>query len=83
MEEFIKDTLKSGQGNHLLNSGSKSWLFLGLSDVKLVEVLAQDSTTAIDWVTLFGVDLDVLSKCGGHSVSSVDSISFFVDLTWI
>jgi len=37
--------------------------------VKLVEVLAQDSTAAIDWVTLFGVDLDVLSKCGGHSVS--------------
>lgn len=62
VEEFVKDTLKSGQG---------------LSDVKLVEVLAQDSTTAIDWVTLFGVDLDVLSKCGGHSFprthrSSVD-----------
>ncbi|KAL7663045.1 Cytochrome b5 heme-binding domain-containing protein [[Candida] zeylanoides] len=49
---FVSDTLRSGRG---------------LSDPRLVEVLAGNSRAAIEWLTGHGVDLSVVSQLGGHS----------------
>lgn len=49
---FVSDTLRLGSG---------------LSDPRLVEVLAGNSRAAIEWLTGHGVDLSVVSQLGGHS----------------
>jgi flavocytochrome c len=54
VENFVKDTLKSGKG---------------LSNKKLVALLANQSRIAWDFLTDFGVDLRVLCKTGGHSIA--------------
>lgn len=50
--DFINDTLSSGKGR---------------SDKALVEKLARESRDAILFLESFGVNLEVLSRCGGHS----------------
>lgn len=52
IELFIQDTLKSGKG---------------LSNLKLVETLAENSKAAIDWLSDDGVDLSLVTQLGGHS----------------
>ncbi|RKP18852.1 FAD/NAD(P)-binding domain-containing protein, partial [Rozella allomycis CSF55] len=53
IEEFENDTLKSGGD---------------FCDKSLVKVLASQSKSAIEWLSSFGLNLSVLSQCGGHSV---------------
>eukprot|EP01104_Vermistella_antarctica_P014710 TRINITY_DN4682_c0_g1_i1.p1 TRINITY_DN4682_c0_g1~~TRINITY_DN4682_c0_g1_i1.p1 ORF type:complete len:1018 (-),score=257.47 TRINITY_DN4682_c0_g1_i1:32-3085(-) len=52
VEALIDDTLSSGHG---------------LCVKELVEVLARNSASAVDFVSSFGLELNALSKCGGHS----------------
>lgn len=51
---FENDTLKSGGE---------------LSDPALVKLLVQNAKEALEWVESFGITLDNISQCGGHSVS--------------
>ncbi|KAG7194799.1 uncharacterized protein KQ657_004480 [Scheffersomyces spartinae] len=52
-DKFLQDTLKSGKGG---------------ADVNLAKILTYDSRDAINWLTeLFGLDLSVISRLGGHS----------------
>lgn len=48
---FTADIIKSGGGR---------------SDPELVDVLARRSTEAVEWLETFGLDLSLLSQCGGH-----------------
>ncbi len=50
--EFFQDSLKSS--HHL-------------SNLKLLRTLVSQSHDAIDWIEKFGVPLDSVSQCGGHS----------------
>ncbi|KAJ5072739.1 3-oxosteroid 1-dehydrogenase [Anaeramoeba ignava] len=52
LDLYINDTLRSGDG---------------LSSLVLVNKLTKDSADAINFLTQKGVNLDVLSQCGGHS----------------
>ncbi|KAJ6251133.1 fumarate reductase [Anaeramoeba flamelloides] len=52
VELFIQDTIKSGKG---------------LANKQLVNVLVNKSRSAIEFLQELGVDLSVLSQCGGHS----------------
>ncbi|EDQ88178.1 uncharacterized protein MONBRDRAFT_37712 [Monosiga brevicollis MX1] len=52
VQTFVNDTLRAGRG---------------LCNEALVDVLAQHSGEAVDFVESFGVQLDVLSQLGGHS----------------
>lgn len=49
---FINDTMNSGGG---------------ACNKELVELIANESSSAISFLLSLGVDLSVLSKCGGHS----------------
>lgn len=49
---FVSDTLRLGRG---------------LSDPRLVEVLAANSRAAIEWLGGHGVDLSMVAQLGGHS----------------
>ncbi|KAJ1524680.1 NADH-cytochrome b5 reductase, partial [Nowakowskiella sp. JEL0078] len=54
VEDFQKDTLKSGGGTSIPS---------------LVEVLTNSSKEALEWIESFGLKLDYISHCGGHSAS--------------
>jgi aspartate oxidase len=52
---FLKDTLSSGHG---------------LSNPKLVDILVQGSSSALEWLSSLSsqeLDLDTVTRCGGHS----------------
>ncbi|KAJ3087468.1 hypothetical protein HK102_011040 [Quaeritorhiza haematococci] len=51
-EAFQTDTLRSGKGR---------------SDKELVDTLVKSSTDALNWIESFGLKLDAISQCGGHS----------------
>src|SRR5690606_6115034 len=51
-QSFEKDTIISGKSK---------------SNPSLVKILVHSSTNAVEWLQNLGVNLDVLSKCGGHS----------------
>jgi succinate dehydrogenase/fumarate reductase flavoprotein subunit len=43
----------------------------GYSDLTMVDTLAAGSEDAIPWLRGFGLSLNALSHCGGHSVSGI------------
>ncbi|CAM9099437.1 unnamed protein product [Scytosiphon promiscuus] len=51
LEAFTADIIKSGGGR---------------STPELVDVLVHKSTEAVEWLESFGLDLSLLSQCGGH-----------------
>eukprot|EP00752_Nemacystus_decipiens_P001221 g1221.t1 len=51
LESFTNDIIKSGGGR---------------STPELVDVLVQKSAEAVEWLETFGLDLSLLSQCGGH-----------------
>ncbi|KAI9346010.1 NADH-dependent fumarate reductase [Zopfochytrium polystomum] len=53
-DALAADTLRSGGGR---------------SDPALVQTLAESSRAAIDWLESFGLRMDVVARCGGHSVA--------------
>jgi len=52
VEEFYKDTIASGHG---------------LSNEELVDVMTKESASAYDFLTSFDIDLNTVTKLGGHS----------------
>ena len=50
---FLQDTLKSGKGN---------------SNETLVKVLVENSANSIEFLQSFGIKLNEISQCGGHSI---------------
>eukprot|EP00163_Fabomonas_tropica_P031725 TRINITY_DN764_c0_g1_i2.p1 TRINITY_DN764_c0_g1~~TRINITY_DN764_c0_g1_i2.p1 ORF type:complete len:723 (-),score=165.56 TRINITY_DN764_c0_g1_i2:129-2297(-) len=54
VELFIKDTMNAGDN---------------INDEFLVRTLCTESTDAIAWLSKYGVRLDTVSQCGGHSAA--------------
>lgn len=52
VEEFYKDTIASGHG---------------LSNEELVDVMTKESASAYDFLSSFDIDLNTVTKLGGHS----------------
>ncbi|KAJ3205334.1 hypothetical protein HDU67_008919 [Dinochytrium kinnereticum] len=52
VEAFGDDTVKSGKN---------------VSDTRLVHVLTESSLDALKWIESFGITLNAVSQCGGHS----------------
>eukprot|EP01080_Neovahlkampfia_damariscottae_P001539 gene1539-12665_t len=51
-DSFLHDTLKSGKGN---------------SNEKLANILVENSAKSVEFLQSFGIKLDELCQCGGHS----------------
>lgn len=65
-DKFSEDTLKSGE--HLSLPDLVRPLLLPLSPPQ-VEVFVEESSSAIDFLSSFGLSLSVLTQLGGHSVA--------------